>query len=160
GTPPPAMRMRLADQRGVRNEFFEAEIDPTTGGLRAIFDRRSQVNRLGQRLVFNPGSTMRATGVQVTSAGPALGEVLTEGVLLGEQQQVLARFRQRFRAWLGRPVLDLRIEIFPEQRAAGYPWHAYFGARFAWRDERATLLRGVNGTGTVTTHTRPQTPDY
>src|SRR5262249_38249261 len=25
GTPPPAMRMRLADQRCVRNEFFEAE---------------------------------------------------------------------------------------------------------------------------------------
>jgi hypothetical protein len=160
GAPPPAMRMKLADQRGVRNEFFEAEIDHATGGLRGILDRRTQLNRLGQKLVFNPGSVMQATDLKVTSAGPALGEVVTEGVLLGEQQQVLARFRQRFRAWLGRPVLELRIEIFPELPAAGYPWHAYFGARFAWRDERATLLRGVNGTGTITTHTRPQTPDY
>ena len=39
GTAPPAVRMRLADQRGVRNEFFEAEIDQVTGGLRAICDR-------------------------------------------------------------------------------------------------------------------------
>ncbi len=160
GTPPPAMRMRLADERGVRNEFFEAEVDPTTGGLRAIFDRRSQVNRLGQRLVFNPGSTMRASSVTITSAGPALGEVISEGHLLGEQQQVLARFRQRFRAWLGRPILELRIEIYPEQPPAGYAWHAYYGARFAWRDERATLLRGVNGVGQASTEPRPMTPDY
>src|SRR5205814_1134460 len=57
-------------------------------------------------------------------------------------------------------LLELRIEIFPEQPAAGYPWHAYFGARFAWRDERAVFLRGVNGTGYITTHVRPQTPDF
>src|SRR5262249_399173 len=131
-----------------------------TGGLRAIFDRRSQINRLGQRLVFNPGSTMRATRVQIISAGPALGEVISEGHLLGEQQQVLARFRQRFPAWLGRPAVELRIEIYPEQPAAAYPWHAYYGARFAWRDERATLLRGVGGTGHVSTAPRPETPDF
>jgi hypothetical protein len=160
GTPAPPMRMRLADRRGVRNEFFEAEIDQTTGGLRGIFDRRTQLNRLGQQLVFNPGSTMQATEVKVTSAGPALGEVVSEGTILGGQQQVLARFRQRFRAWLGRPVLELRVEIHAEQPAAGYPWHAYFGARFAWRDERAVLLRGINGMGQVTTHNRPHTPDY
>jgi hypothetical protein len=160
GTPPPAMRMRLADQRCVRNEFFEAEVDPETGGLRAFRDHRSRNNRLGQRLVFNPGSTMKASSVQTTSVGPAVGEIVTEGTLLGDQNQVLAKFRQRFRAWLGRPVLDLRIEIYPEQPAAGYPWHAYFGARFAWRDERAMLLRGVNGSGYMTTQSRPQTPDY
>ena len=41
----------------------------------------------------------------------------------------------------------MRIEIFPEHQPRGYPWHAYYGARFAWRDERCTLLRGVNGMG-------------
>jgi hypothetical protein len=160
GTPPPAMRLRLADNRCVRNEFFEAEIDQETGGLRALRDHRARNNRIGQRLVFNPGGTARATSVTVTSAGPSLGEIVTEGGVLGEQGQVLAKFRQRFRAWLGRPILDVRIEIYPEQPPAGYPWHAYYGARFAWRDERATLLRGVNGMGYITTQTRPQTPDY
>lgn len=159
GTPPPVSRLRLADDRHVRNEFLEAEIDPQTGGLRALRDRTG-MNRLAQRLVFNPGGAMHATEVKVTSAGAALGEIVTEGTILGEQQQVLARFRQRFRAWLGRPMLEMRVEIFPEQPPAGYPWHAYYGARFAWRDERAVLLRGVNGTGYITTHVRPQTPDY
>jgi hypothetical protein len=153
-------RMRLADARHVRNEFFEAEIDPATGGLRGLWDHRTRVSRLGQQLVFNPGSTMRASEVKVTSTGPALGEVVSEGNILGEQEQVLAGFRQRFRAWLGRPILELRIEIFPEQPPAGYPWHAYYGARFAWRDERTTLLRGVNGVGYITSHTRPESPDY
>jgi hypothetical protein len=81
-------------------------------------------------------------------------------VLLDTENQPLARFRQRFRAWLGRPVLDLRIEIMPEQPPQGYPWHTYFAARFAWRDERATLLRGVNGMSAITSHSRPETPDF
>jgi hypothetical protein len=160
GTPPPTMRMRLADERTVRNEFFEAEVDMETGGLRAIRDHKTRLNRLGQKLVFNPGSTMRASSVNMTSQGPALGEIVSEGAILGEGEKVLAKFRQRFRAWLGRPVLDLRIEIYPDEPATGYPWHHYFGARFAWRDERAMLLRGVNGTGYVSTQTRPQTPDF
>ncbi len=161
GTPPQTVRMNLADQNAVRNEFFEAEIDPTTGGLRGLRDHRTRGNRLGQQLVFQPGSAVKVRGVRVTSTGPALGEVITEGTLIDPQQDVvLATFRQRFRAWLGRPVLELRIELEPVNMPQGYPWHAYYGARFAWRDERAALLRGVNGSGYVTTHTRPQTPDY
>ncbi len=160
GTPAPPMRLRLADQNTLRNEFFEVEVDPGTGGLRAIRDHKTHLNRIGQRLVFNPGSLMRAESIHVTSAGPALGEIVSDGVLVGDQGQVLSRFRQRFRVWLGRPMLELRIEITPEQPPAGYPWHAYFGARFAWRDERAALLRGVSGTTHLTTHVRPQTPDF
>jgi hypothetical protein len=156
----PVRKMRLADDRCVRNEFFEAEVDPQTGGLRAIRDTRTRVPRLGQQLVFNPGSTMRAKQVQTTSTGPALGEIVSEGALLDEHDQVLATFRQRFRAWLGRPVLELRLEIYPIQPPQGYAWHAYYAARFAWRDERATLLRGAHGVSSVTGHTRPETPDY
>ncbi|HLJ92356.1 MAG TPA: hypothetical protein VKU02_04105 [Gemmataceae bacterium] len=159
GKAPPA-RMRLADGKTVRNEFFEAEIDPATGGLRAFRDHRSRVNRLGQQLVFNPGSTMRALQIEITSAGPALGEIVSTGELVDEHERVLAHFCQRFRAWLGRPVLEIRIEITPQHAPQGYPWHAYYGARFAWRDERAALLRGVNGVGLVTSQTRPEAPDY
>jgi hypothetical protein len=156
--PPP--RMRLADARNVRNEFFEAEVDPATGGLRAFRDHRTGANRLGQQLVFNPGSSVRANDIQVTSAGPALGEIVSSGNIVDEHERVLAHFRQRFRAWLGRPVLEIRIEIAPQHLPEGYPWHAYYGARFAWRDERVALVRGVNGTSTVTTQTRPDAPDY
>ncbi len=152
--------MRLADERCVRNEFFEAEVDAQTGGLRAIRDPRTRVSRLGQQLVFNPGGSPRVQQIRTISQGPALGEIVSEGVLLDTQGQVLAHFRQRFRAWLGRPVLDLRIEVAPVQPPQGYPWHAYYAARFAWRNERATLVRGVNGIPSITSHSRPETPDY
>jgi hypothetical protein len=160
GTSPARRGIRLADERGVRNEYFDAEVDPVTGGLRALRDPRDRGNRIGQQLVWQPGSTMKAKSVRVTTAGPALGEVVSEGAILDEQEAVLATFRQRFRAWLGRPLLELRIEILPEKPPQGYPWHAYYGARFAWRDERATLVRGVGGTAEVTTHSRPVTPDF
>jgi hypothetical protein len=156
----PTRRMRLADDRCVRNEFLEAEIDLQTGGLKAIRDQRTRISRLGQQLLFNPGSVMRVREVRTVSQGPALGEIVTEGVLLDSQEAVLATFRQRFRTWLGRPILELRIEITPAQPPQGYPWHAYYAARFAWRDERAILLRGVNGISSVTSHSRAETPDY
>ncbi|MBI2805217.1 MAG: hypothetical protein HYX68_09595 [Planctomycetes bacterium] len=162
GTPTMAVKFRVGDPttNTIRNDFLEVEVDPTTGGLKAIRDHKTRINRLGQMLVFNPGSRMVAQTIRVTSTGPALGEIVSEGFLLGEQDQVLANFRQRLRLWVGRPLLEMRIEITPQQPPAGYGWHAYFGARFAWRDERATLVRGFNGMGYITNHPRPQTPDY
>src|SRR5262249_26297063 len=131
-----------------------------TGGLKAIRDHKTRMSRLGQMLVFNPGSRMVAKEIIVTSSGPPLAEIVSDGVLIGEQNQVLANFRQRLRLWLGRPLLEMQIEITPQQAPAGYGWHAYFGSRFAWRDERATIVRGFNGMGYTTNHPRPQTPDY
>jgi hypothetical protein len=162
GTPPMTVKMRLGDQqtKTIRNDHFEVEVDGSTGGLKAIRDHKTRINRLGQMLVFNPGSRMVAKDIKVTQTGPALAEIVSEGFLTGEQDQVLASFRQRLRLWVGRPLLEMRVEITPQQAPAGYGWHAYFGSRFAWRDERATLVRGFNGMGYVTNHPRPQTPDY
>jgi hypothetical protein len=160
GPPPSPGRLRLADDRCVRNEYFEAEIDPATGGLRAIRDPRTRVNRLGQQMVFNPGSTAHVQQIRTTSTGPALGEIVSEGVLIDAKDEVLGSFRQRFRAWAGRPLLEIRIDLKLTQPPKGYPWHAYYGARFAWRDEQASLMRGVLGTSYTTSHTRPETPDY
>jgi hypothetical protein len=157
---PTTLRMRLADEHSVRNEFFEAHIDPATGGLVSIRDHRSRTNRLSQQLVYNPGSTMQARKITVSASGPALGEIVSEGVLVDEHGEELAAFRHRFRAWLGRPILEMRIDITPRHLPVGYPWHAYYGCRFAWRDDRAHLLRGVNGTAYVTSQTRPETPDF
>ena len=64
-----ATRLRIADATSklIRNEFFEIEVDALTGGLKAIRDHKTRVNRLGQRLIFNPGSRMVAGDIQVTS---------------------------------------------------------------------------------------------
>jgi hypothetical protein len=162
GTPPMTVKARLAEPQAnlIRNDHFEAEVDAASGGLKAIRDHKTRINRLGQMLVFNPGSRMVAKAIHVTSSGPALAEIVSEGMLLGEQDQILASFRQRLRLWVGRPLLEMRIELTPQQPPSGYGWHAYYGARFAWREERNTLVRGFNGMGYITTHPRPQTPDY
>lgn len=157
---PPKPRMKMADGLTVRNEFFEADVDSATGGLRSFRDLRTRATRFGQQLVFNPGSKMRATDIRVTNSGAALGEITSTGEIVDEHDTVLATFRQRFRAWLGRPVLELRIELDLKHQPTGYPWHAYYAARFGWRDERAVLFRGVNGANTQTGYTRPVSPDY
>ncbi len=153
-------RTRLAEGRTLRGEFFEAEVDPQTGGLRMLRDLRRGGNRIGQQLVFGPGSEMRASQVKVTSSGPAFGEIVSEGELLDLHQAVIAHFRQGFRAWWGRPILELRLEIEPVEPPTGYPWHAYYGARFAWRSDRAPLFRAVNLAAQLTSHNRPETPDF
>ena len=160
GTSVPKARLRTAEELTVRNEFFEAEVDKATGGLRFIRDLRTRAPRVAQQLVYNPGSKMEARSIRVTMAGAALGEIVSEGVILNEQNEEIATFRQRFRAWMSRPMLDIHIEIEPKLTPTGYPWHAYFGSRFAWRDDRAALMRGVNGASNQTTHTRPVSPDY
>jgi hypothetical protein len=156
----PKPRMVTAEHTSVRNEFLIADLDPTTGGVRAVRDAKAQYSRLGQLLTFNPGSRMKATGVAVSHCGAALGEVTSEGVIESEHGEVLAKFRQRLRAWLGRPAIELRTEITPVHRPTGYPWHAYYGARFAWRDDRAAAFRAVAGQTVPTTAARPCSPDF
>ncbi|HJZ54577.1 MAG TPA: hypothetical protein VKE74_06440, partial [Gemmataceae bacterium] len=158
--PPPKPRLKLAEGLIVRNEFFEADVDSATGGLRGFRDLRTRANRFGEQLVFNPGSKMRARDIRITNAGAALGEITSEGDILNDHDEVLATFRQRFRAWLGRPVLEMRIELDVKHAPTGYPWHSYYAARFGWRDDRGVLFRGVNGQNTQTGYTRPVSPDY
>lgn len=160
GIPQPKARMKLADGLTVRNEFLESEIDAQTGGIRSFRDMRTRLTRFGQQLVFNPGSKMVARDIAVTNAGTALGEITSTGDLLDDHDRVLASFRQRFRVWLGRPVLEIRIELDLQHEPTGYPWHSFFGARFGWRDDRAVLFRGVNGENAQTGYTRPVSPDY
>ena len=103
---------------------------------------------------------MRAKSIQVTSSGPALGEIVSEGDILDSHNEVLATFRQRLRAWWNRPLLEIQMTIEPKTPPEGYAWHAYYGARFAWRDPAATLFRSVNMQAQPTTHNRPQTTEY
>jgi hypothetical protein len=157
---PPKARLKLADGLTVRNEFFECDVDSTTGGIRSFRDLRTRQTRFGQQLAYNPGSKMVARDISVTNSGSALGEIVSAGELVNDRDEILATFRQRFRAWLGRPVLELRIELDVKHEPTGYPWHAFYASRFGWRDERAVLFRGVNGTNTQTGVTRPVSPDY
>ena len=160
GTVPPVARIKTAEGVIVRNEFFEAELDPATGGLRAFRDTRTRVNRLGLQLVHTASVHCRATSVRLTHAGPALGEVTAEGELLADDGRRLATFRHRLRAWVGRPALEVRIEFDAVEPPAGPPWEHYLGARLGWRDERAAVYRGCQGATVPTREDRFHAPDF
>ncbi|MEZ6139437.1 MAG: hypothetical protein R3B84_02595 [Zavarzinella sp.] len=156
----PKLRIRTAEGNLVRNEFFEAEIDPATGCLKLIRDIKNKIPRMGMQLVYNPGSRCEGRGVRIIHQGTALGEIASDGVILNEQHEELAQFTLHLRAWLMRPLLEISITIRPSHPPTGYPWHAYYGARFAWRDEHSALFRGISGLSFATQHSRPQTPDF
>ena len=155
----PAARLRTAEATVVRNEFFEAELDPSTGGLRAFRDTRTRINRVGLQLVHTAGGTSRAT-VKVPHAGPALGEVTAEGELLASDGRRLATFRHRLRAWVGRPALEVLLEFDAVEPPTGEAWASYLGVRFGWRDERAALFRGCSGATVATRSERFHAPDF
>jgi alpha-mannosidase len=150
----------LAEERTLRTDIIEAEVDAKSGGLKALRDFRWRTNRVGQQLSFGPGSLMRAKEVRVTSTGPALGEIVSEGEIVDGQDNVIANFKQRFRVWRGKPWLELRIEIQPVTPLSGYPWHAHYASRFAWRDTAAYVYRCANLMASVSGHTRPETSEY
>ncbi len=158
--PSPKPRIKTTENGLVRNEFLEADFDPTTGSIRAVRDLRTRTNRIGMQLVFNPGSKTKPKNITVTNAGTAMGEVVCDGEIVDEHNKTLCKFRQRLRAWVGRPVLEIRVELDPVHPPTGYPWHAYYGARFAWRDPKAVVYRGSNGSNDRSTYTRPVSADY
>ncbi len=160
GTPSPRARVRNAEGNLIRNEYLEAEIDPNTGCLKVLRDLRYRIPRLAQVLVYNPGSQCVGKTLTITSSGPALGEITTEGSILNEQNEELATFKQRFRVWLSRPLLEIRTEIKPINPVEGYAWHAYYGSRFAYREDRIHMQRGLCGVAIGTNHSKPQSPDF
>ncbi len=83
----------MAEQCVLRNEFFEAKLDPASGAIRSIHDYRSRDNRLAYQLAFrrDPSrrihsddwdddpdmlySVMAADAIEVRSSGPLTAEM-------------------------------------------------------------------------------------
>lgn len=159
----PAATVPSAEDFTLRNEFFEVLINETTGGIQHLKGYGRSPNRLSQHVAFRflrertfqrgeeppeeirtNYSTSRLLSCEVTSSGPALGEIVTECELLDPQEEtVLARCRSTYRVWRSRPVVEIELELTPEQLPDGDPWSCYFASRFAWKNESASLTRGI-----------------
>ena len=168
----------LADEGVLQNEFFTAQIDPATGGLRSIHEYNARRNRLSLQLAFRFGepqrsrrgdvaaeaersySRMVADTIETTVATQTLGEIVARGRLLDKQGQPLARYQQTYRLWRGSRVLLLDTELQPEQACAGDPWNCYYGIRFAWANEAADLYRSANLTRQPVKSKRFEAPLY
>jgi alpha-mannosidase len=169
----------LAEDGLLRNEFFEAIINPTTGSLAAIHEYKSRGNRLSQQLALRmpgtkqkPGDTYRdpdesavysvmaADSVETTIATTTLGEIVTRGRLLDENGNRLAGFVQTYRLWRGSRVLHIEIELEPAEEPRADPWNSYYCCRFAWSNELAELFRTVNETRQPAGEKRFEAPHY
>ena len=148
---PPA----LAEENVLRNEFFEVHFDPHTGAIRTISDYHSRDPRLAQQIALRMPhggepdsdqnySIMAADALEVTSAGPVLGEIVSRGRLMDRQGCRVAGFRQTTRAWRGSRILEIEISLDIDRQPGPNPWDSYYAARFAWKDESAVVCRGVN----------------
>jgi alpha-mannosidase len=174
-----AKPLLLAEEGVLRNEFFEAMINPTTGALAAIHEYRSRGNRLSQQLALRmpgpkqkPGDTYRdpdetavysvmaADEVTTTVATTAMGEMLVRGRLLDLHGNRLAGFVQTYRIWRGSRVLEVEIELDPAEEPRADPWNSYYCCRFAWADETAELFRTVHMTRQPTSVKQFEAPHY
>jgi len=169
----------LAEEGLLRNEFFEAIINSTTGSLAAIHEYKSRGNRLSQQLALRmpgpkqkPGDTYRdpdesavysvmaADSLETTIATTTLGEVVARGRLLDQNGNKLAGFVQTYRLWRGSRVLSVEIELDPVEEPKADPWNSYYCARFAWPDETSELFRTVNETRQAVTEKKFESPQY
>ena len=150
----------------LRNEFFEAAIDPITGAVRAIHDYTHRANRLAEQIAMRlPRSRRPATGdddeaaytvmaadrIEIDSTGPNVGRLTIEGRLVDRQTgTAVARFEKRLTARRGSRVLEMDVQITPDWMPEGNPWDSYYGVRFAWGDATADLVRDVQLAGEPT----------
>ena len=161
----------MAEENVIRNEFFEAVIDPRTGAIRAVLDYRSRHPRLAQQIALrtpqagepDPASDahysiMSADEIRITSPGPVMGEITSSGKISDRQGRRLAGFKQTARAWRSSRILELEIEIDVDQLPGPNPWNSYYACRFAWNDETSSLFRSVNMTTQPTELTRFESP--
>ncbi len=162
----------LAEEWVLRNEFFEAHLDETTGGLRALHTYGERANRMSQQVAlwhgrrFDPEhphagySVMVADGCEVTAATHTLGEITTRGRLVDQLGETLASYQQIYRVWRGSRVLELEIDLEPIHHVTGDPWKTYYCVRFAWSDETWLLYRCVNDMRQSTDAKRIEAPVY
>lgn len=178
-SPPDRKAIILAEANLLRNEFFEAIINPITGTLSAIHEYSSRGNRLSQQLALRmpgprqkPGDTYRdpdetavysvmaADSVEVKTATTVLGEIVCRGRLLDRDGGKLAGFAQTYRIWRGRRVLEIDVELDPLEEPRADPWNSYYCARFAWGDDTAELFRTLHQTRQPATSKQFESPHY
>jgi len=169
----------VADENVLRNEFFEAIINPKTGSLGSIHEYKTRGNRLTQQLALRspgakqkPGDThkdpdeaavysvMACDSLETTIATATLGEIVTRGRLLDADGNRLAGFTQRYRLWLGCRVLHVEAELDPAEETKADPWNSYYCIRIAWADQLAELFRTVNETRQAVAEQRFESPHY
>ncbi len=172
---PAASRTKpIASENVLRNEFFEATVSRSSGGIQSIYNFKTRGNQLSQQIAFRLSAhdasqgadgdaaytAMRAESVEVTASCAAFGEIVSRGALVDSEARRLAGFRQTVQAWAGSRVIRVEIELDGLEEPRADPWNSYYAARFAWPDESAQLWRGVSLARQKTDAARLEAPEY
>ncbi|MGO8748174.1 MAG: hypothetical protein ACLQNE_19540 [Thermoguttaceae bacterium] len=149
----------LAEDNVLRNEYFQAVVNRTTGAIQSITNYAVRGNRLAQQIgmrLSRPGrsasrepgsedeySIMAADEVTASPEGSMIGRIVSRGQLMDREGKLLARFVETIAARRGSRVLDVQIDLEADRQPDLDPWTSYYAARFAWVDETAELFQGV-----------------
>lgn len=163
----------------LRNEYFEVIINPKTGGIGGVRDYNQRGARLSQQLAYRvPGprprvgeawqdpdtlaiySQMVAEDIQLTSAGPVLGEMVSRGRLVDAEGKRLAGYKQTVQVWRSSRVFFIEIELDIDEEPRALPWESYYACRFAWADESAEMYRSVGLTRQLTEAKQIEAPYF
>lgn len=186
----PVGKLPLAEELILRNDFFEVQLSPVTGGIGGIQTYSRSPNRLSQQLAYRfpfektvavetPHgqetyktfySDMRLKSSRILLSGPTLGAIETIGELIDpDTQQLLATYRQVTKVYRQRPMvyvdLELTIPSAEEHHEmpnlpSGDPWTNYIGLRFAWKHSSAALTASMQQGAHGIRSQRFESPQY
>lgn len=142
----------------IRNEFFELEVDPQSGGIRRLRGHQTRQTLLSQRLGLlvdpkrespdDPQSgyaRMRAESITFDTSHPLQASCQASGSLVyGDANW--ARFRQQLVVTRGLRTIEFRVELELARELCGKPWEQYLCNRIAWNDEPLGRYRGIHDT--------------
>jgi alpha-mannosidase len=162
-----ASPIALAEDLTLRNELFELNISPKTGGIQSLRTHRDRATRVSQRLVFHNQtgdsineSQMVADQVSVSRNDELVGEITATGRVLDGRKEVLARFTQQTRVARGLAPVIIDVELVPQQMPSGDLWRSYFASRLAWADDSLTVRFGEQWTARETEREQIVSPEW
>ncbi|MCH2200676.1 MAG: hypothetical protein MK102_01790 [Fuerstiella sp.] len=174
-------RRPLAEDGILRNQYFEAILSSTTGGIADVRFHGQRANRVSQLVAFRYESakTIPATEttdqittsyartlcekMTVASNGPWFGAIESHCVIRDAlDERLLFRFRQIMRVERTVPRIEISIipELVAEHPVTGNPWMTYLACRFAWDNEAAAISRSLLGQTCGFQGERFESPDY
>jgi alpha-mannosidase len=105
-------------------------------------------------------SQMVAESIAITSNSSMLGEITSRGRLTHSDGRELATFVQKVRLPAGRAVIEIDVELSPQNEPTADAWSSYYACRFAWQEELCEIRRSIHGASFGTDLKRFEAPDY
>ena len=170
----------LAEALILRNRHFEVTLSQRTGGIESVMYHQQRGNRLSQQVCFryereqtlpDDGSgevrkaayaTAHLIESRILHAGTVFAATETtselrspvDGAVLATVRQVTSIDRARARIHVKQTFENVASKV------KGNPWLTYYGCRFAWDNEAASVTRSVMGQAAGFRSERFESPDY